>query len=58
MELKFIYLVQQWERKSWRTKLETVDLDFACEKAHQRAIATKERVRVVRVETCELVKFY
>lgn len=58
MDSKFVYRVQQWERKEWKTKVETLDLDFAFEQAHQRSVITKERVRVIRVETYELVKFF
>ena len=58
MESKFIFKVQQFERKEWRTKVETCDLNLACEQARQRSIATKERVRVVRVDTTELIYFH
>lgn len=57
MEKKFKFCVQQYERGKWVTKVESIDLDFAVEQAHQRSVVTKERVRVVRVDECVIVKF-
>lgn len=57
MVCSYVYRVQQFERKEWKTKVETTDIDFAFEQARLRHYETKERVRVIRVDTCELLRF-
>ena len=53
----YCYQVQQFERKEWRTKLETTNLDLAYQEARQRHAITLERIRVIRVEIYELIKY-
>lgn len=57
MDIKFRFCVQQYERGNWVTKVETLDFDFAYEQASRRAIVTKERVRVLRVDECVIINF-
>lgn len=57
MDEIYCYKVQQFERNDWRTKLETTNLDLAFLEARQRYAITLERIRVIRVEIHELIKY-
>lgn len=57
MEFTFKFLVQEFKHGKWVTKFETSDLGLAMDVAHQRHIVLKDRVRVARVDFCELIKY-
>ena len=57
MNETYCYKVQQFERNEWRTKLVTRNLDLAFQEARQRHAITLERIRVIRVEISELIKY-